>query len=121
MVPVQYWHLDTFPLTNNGKIDRQALPDIPVNNFTGHEEPVNEMEEQLVEIWCSLLQLNKEQVGRHTHFFEAGGHSLKASVLINRIRQTFNADLTIKDIFSAPTIRQLAACIQQKATIEVII
>ena len=77
MIPAAFVFLDVFPLTPNGKIDRNALPppdqskrDSGVDFVT----PRTLIEETLAEIWSEVLKV--ERVGIHDNFFDLGGHSL---------------------------------------------
>ncbi|WP_139837541.1 non-ribosomal peptide synthetase, partial [Xenorhabdus beddingii] len=76
MLPSAFVTLEAFPLTPNGKLDRQALPapDAFALITRGYEAPLGETETALARIWQDLLGLDR--VGRHDHFFELGGHSL---------------------------------------------
>ncbi len=83
MVPGAFVHLDAFPLTPNGKLDRQALP-VPGEKAVARQvyaTPRGEIETALAEIWCELLGV--ERVSRHDNFFALGGHSLLAMRMIN--------------------------------------
>ncbi|WP_259740912.1 condensation domain-containing protein, partial [Pseudomonas poae] len=108
MVPAAYVRLDNLPLTNNGKVDRKALPapDQDALLSRGYEAPQGEVETVLAQIWADVLKV--EQVGRHDNFFELGGHSLLAVNLIERMRQ---ADLSadVRVLFRQPTLAALAA------------
>ncbi|MBM9488983.1 amino acid adenylation domain-containing protein [Pseudomonas sp. ICBG1301] len=110
MVPAAYVRLDHLPLTNNGKVDRKALPapDQEALLSRGYEAPQGEVETVLAQIWADVLKI--EQVGRHDNFFELGGHSLMAVNLIERMRR---ADLSadVRVLFSQPTLAALAAAV----------
>ncbi|MEH2138509.1 non-ribosomal peptide synthetase [Nostoc sp.] len=110
MVPKAYVVLESIPLTANGKVNRRALPrpDIVIDRYD-YVAPRSQVEELLGEIWAKILL--KEQIGVHDNFFELGGHSLLATQLISRIRDTFQIDVTVRNLFEAPTIEQLAKCI----------
>ncbi|WP_198691497.1 non-ribosomal peptide synthetase, partial [Xenorhabdus lircayensis] len=86
MIPGAFVTLGAFPLTPNGKLDRQALPapDQAAVVARDYEAPVGKVETALAEIWQALLGL--EKVGRYDHFFELGGHSLMVVSLIERLR-----------------------------------
>ncbi|HEV2987465.1 MAG TPA: thioesterase domain-containing protein, partial [Candidatus Angelobacter sp.] len=71
-----------------------------------YEAPQGEVEQSLAGIWQELLKL--ERVGRHDHFFELGGHSLLAVQLLVRVRQTFGASITLRDLFTYPTLSGLS-------------
>ncbi|WP_341529459.1 amino acid adenylation domain-containing protein [Nostoc sp. UHCC 0302] len=110
MIPTAYVVLESIPLTPNGKVDCRALPR-PKVTFDRYDyvAPRSQLEELLAEIWAKVLV--KEQVGVHDNFFELGGHSLLATQLISRIRDTFQIDVTVRNLFEAPTVEQLAKCI----------
>ncbi|GFM80231.1 hypothetical protein PSCICN_09230 [Pseudomonas cichorii] len=110
MVPAAYVHLDSLPLTNNGKLDRKALPapDQQALISRGYEAPQGETETTLAQIWAEVLQV--ERVGRFDHFFELGGHSLLAVKLIEKMRQQgLSADVRV--LFGQPTLMALAAAV----------
>jgi acyl carrier protein len=79
-----------------------SRPEISVE----YAEPTNELEQAICEIWQQLLGL--ERVGIYDDFFELGGHSLLATQLASRLRQAFQADLSLADLFEAPTVAGLA-------------
>ncbi|MBD3919136.1 amino acid adenylation domain-containing protein [Paenibacillus sp. PR3] len=115
MVPSVFMVLDRLPLNANGKIDRKALPE-PDKDFAMEDSyvaPSHPIEEQLVQIWQSVLE--KERIGIHDHFFELGGHSLKAMVLISRIHKEFGIEIPVQEVFQQPTIEALARYIQEAA------
>jgi polyketide synthase PksJ len=70
-----------------------------------YEEPKNEPEKIVVEIWQDLLGI--EMVGVHDNFFELGGHSLIATKLISRLREIFRIDIPLPTLFDRPTIREV--------------
>ncbi|MDC9592434.1 non-ribosomal peptide synthetase [Xenorhabdus sp. IM139775] len=109
MLPSAFVTLDAFPLTPNGKLDRQALPapDQSAIATRGYEAPVGHTEEALAKIWQTLLKI--EKVGRHDHFFELGGHSLLAVQLTARVRQKLALELTLPQLFAHPVLTDLAA------------
>lgn len=113
MIPSAYLFLDSFPLTPNGKINRNALPKIDALTFNSEENyvaPGTEVEAKLVKIWTKIL--GKEQLGIHDNFFELGGHSLLATQLVSRIRDTFKIELSVRNLFESPTVAGLAMQIE---------
>jgi amino acid adenylation domain-containing protein/non-ribosomal peptide synthase protein (TIGR01720 family) len=114
MVPTAFVPLAAFPLTPNGKLDRQALL-APERTHPAADEgfvaPRTPIEELLAQIWGVVLRI--EQVGRNDHFFALGGHSLLATQLLSRVRATFQVDLSLRDLFEAPVLADLAARIAQ--------
>uniref|UniRef100_UPI00387EB368 non-ribosomal peptide synthetase n=1 Tax=Xenorhabdus szentirmaii TaxID=290112 RepID=UPI00387EB368 len=124
MLPSAFVMLESFPLTPNGKLDRQALPapDASAVVSRHYEAPAGETEIALVRIWQDLLGL--ERVGRHDHFFELGGHSLLAVQLASRIRQVLAKELSLQQLFDHPLLANLAhaltdASVTSQATIPV--
>lgn len=109
MVPSAFVMLPSFPITSNGKLDRKALPapDRSAMVTRSYEPPQGEMEHSLAQIWQPLLGV--EKVGRHDNFFKAGGHSLLAVQMLSRIRETLKIEISLRDIFSKPTIAELAS------------
>jgi len=109
MVPGSLIRVETIPLTPNGKVDPQGLPD-PESDATetGREcvEPRDEMERVLCRIWAETLKL--ERVGIDDDFFTIGGHSLLAAKLFSRLDEQFGRSLPLSVLFSAPTVRALA-------------
>jgi amino acid adenylation domain-containing protein len=115
MVPAAYLRLDRFPLTQNGKLDRRALP-APGATVAAEESyapPEGPVEAALAAIWAELLQIDR--VGRHDNFFEHGGHSLMAVQMVSRIRDRCGRDVPVRRIFEAPTIAGLAADLDRAA------
>ncbi|MFJ2387383.1 amino acid adenylation domain-containing protein [Pseudomonas koreensis] len=108
MVPAVFMHLDTLPLSPNGKLDRKALPapDQATLTTREYEAPVGDVEILLARLWAELL--NVERVGRHDHFFELGGHSLLAVSLIGRLRQE-GMEADVRSLFEHPTLAGYAA------------
>ncbi len=114
MVPAAFVVMDAFPLSPNGKVDRKALPDPEQADMVGEEYvvPRTPEEELLASIWADLLNL--ERVGVTSDFFDLGGHSLLATQLVSRVRDAFEIDLPLKEVFEASTIRQLAEVIERE-------
>jgi acyl-coenzyme A synthetase/AMP-(fatty) acid ligase len=87
MIPAGWVILDKFPITKNGKIDRKKLP-VPVkNNNENLIIPRNPIEQKLWDIWSQIL--GHEDFGVRENFFEVGGHSLLAMILISKFNTTF--------------------------------
>ena len=113
MLPNAFVILESLPLTDNGKINRRALPapDLQRELTEKYIAPRTPVEEILVQIWGQVL--NIEQVGINDDFFELGGHSLLATQLVSRIRNTFQVELPLRELFNAATVAELANCIEQ--------
>ncbi|KAF9273424.1 hypothetical protein BGZ68_001525, partial [Mortierella alpina] len=110
MIPSAFVRLDAFPLTNNGKIDRRALPNPDNDSFvtSDYVPPEGELEVALAAIWSELLKV--EKVGRHDNFFMLGGHSLLAVRLMNRV-SSIGVHMPLSILFSCPTLIALAKAV----------
>ncbi|HKQ04410.1 MAG TPA: phosphopantetheine-binding protein, partial [Blastocatellia bacterium] len=71
-----------------------------------YEVPVGESETALAKIWADMLKV--ERVGRYDNFFELGGHSLLATRVVNRIRTTLGVEFSVRILFEAPTLSEMA-------------
>ncbi|MCP5053662.1 MAG: amino acid adenylation domain-containing protein, partial [bacterium] len=111
MVPSYFISLAKIPLTPNGKVNRRALPAPETGVEGGYSPPVNETEKQLVKIWAAVLKTPGDRIGIDANFFQLGGHSLRAFIMISRIQKELNAAVSLTEIFKHPTIRQLAPVI----------
>jgi acyl carrier protein len=106
MVPGSYVKLESLPLTENGKLDRRALPDPELKKET-YEEPENEVEEKIRAIFAGVLGLAEEEISVRADFFRLGGDSIRSIQLVNRVQRQLQLSITIKDIFACRTIRNL--------------
>jgi len=105
MVPSHFTVLDKLPLTPNGKIDRKALPAPELNFSEAYEAPRNDIEQQLAQIWSSLLKLTNISI--HDNFFSLGGDSILSIQIVARARQA-GLHFTPRDLFEHQTIAELA-------------
>ncbi len=118
MVPSVFIEVKSFPLTPNGKIDYDALPDPSKADRqikTEFVAPSTEQETILAEVWQELL--NTEKVGVNDNFFEMGGDSILAIQMIARVRQ-HGLQITPVQLFKHQTIAELAAVISSAPIIE---
>jgi len=106
MIPSYFIFLEKIPLTPNGKVNRQALPDYngyrPELRAT-YVAPTNETEQKVAEIWREVLLLDK--VGINDNFFELGGNSMKVLQLNSRLKQEMEKEIPIAVMFRFVTIR----------------
>ncbi|MCZ8518252.1 MULTISPECIES: non-ribosomal peptide synthetase [Paenibacillus] len=111
MIPSYFVQLERLPLTPNGKVDRKALPAPEGSMRTSAEyaAPSTPLEAQLVRIWEEVLGLAR--VGVKDHFFEIGGHSLRATTLISRLHKELHVNVPLREVFRFPTVEQLAEVI----------
>jgi acyl carrier protein len=113
MVPWFFVQMDRFPLTPNGKIHRKALPDPDTMSEVEYAAPSSKTEHQLVDIWAGVLSVNKETLGIDNRFFDLGGNSLKAIMIIAKIHKTFDVKIALADIFNIQTIRGISQLIEK--------
>ncbi|MEB2302389.1 amino acid adenylation domain-containing protein [Lysinibacillus xylanilyticus] len=113
MVPAHIIFLDNLPITTNGKVDRKRLLelDLPSEPLTWLE-PATEFENQLYSVWCAVL--NREDFGREDDFFELGGDSLKTVYLLGEIREHFQVESSISEIYEYSTIESYAKLLESK-------
>ena len=108
MVPNVIVSLNALPRTENGKLDRRALPaPKAAENFV---PPKTSLEQKLALIWAAVLGV--ERVGLSDNFFELGGHSLVALRLVNRLREVLGEHLSLVLVFEAPTVGAMALSLQ---------
>ncbi|MFT9818492.1 amino acid adenylation domain-containing protein [Lysinibacillus sp. NPDC056185] len=113
MIPSFIIEVAEMPLNSNGKINRKALPDPNKedqisNNYVA---PRNKMEENLVEIWSEILGVKR--IGINDNFFDLGGHSLNATILVGRIHKLLDVKIPIKELFKAKNIKELTKYISK--------
>ena len=111
MVPSAMMVLEAFPLTPNGKIDRKRLPQFDLTGVSSDAvTPLSTpTEELLAGLYAQVLKL--QTVGGNSHFFALGGHSLTATQLISRVRDTFAVEVPLRQLFEFPTLSGFAAVI----------
>ncbi len=104
MIPTAYVSLPAIPVSPTGKVDRRALP-APKNAGIAAEylAPATPMEERLCRIWSEVLGVAR--VGTADSFFDLGGNSLQAGRALARVRQETGAELGLRAMFVAPTVR----------------
>ncbi|MCP4137937.1 MAG: amino acid adenylation domain-containing protein, partial [bacterium] len=109
MVPARFMMIESLPITANGKLDRKELQKSSIDLQqvqSTHVPPSTETEKQLTAIWKELFK--DREIGIRDDFFEQGGHSLKAAVLVTMIHKEMNADIPMVEIFNLNTIEEQA-------------
>lgn len=109
MMPSAYIALPKLPVTNNGKIDRKALPvpEVAIEPTKEYVAPSTDTEQKLLELWEEMLE--RSGISVTEDFFAAGGDSLIAARLVLRIRKAFEQEIPLTSIFENSTITSLAA------------
>ena len=112
MIPDRYVFLPVLPRTANGKIDQNKLDDQPLSlTRNSPENPCSAMEGKLLRVWQATLR--NSSPGTNDNFFEIGGNSMLAIELLAKINRDFPVNIGIEALFQYPTIKELAAFLQQ--------
>lgn len=113
-IPKLVMLMECLPLTESGKIDRNALPkvgDEQINELFRYVAPSSDLEERVQSIWQSVLK--QPSISVEANFFSLGGHSLQATQIVNRITKEFQISLPMQSIFQNPTIVYMAAKVHE--------
>jgi acyl carrier protein len=108
MMPSSFIVLDKFPLTTNGKVDRNALPETCISRDYSHnyKAPQTSDEQLISEIWSQSLKV--EKIGLMDSFFELGGHSLSAVQVIVSLQNAFKIEIPLKSLYEYPVLGSFA-------------
>ncbi|MFP5286705.1 MAG: amino acid adenylation domain-containing protein, partial [Thermoanaerobaculia bacterium] len=108
LIPAAFVPVSALPLNTAGKVDRRALPSPEAPGAAGGAL-LTPTEERLAALWAEVLGI--ERIGPEDSFFALGGHSLLAVRVLSRLRQLLGADLPLRTLFAAPTVRALARAV----------
>ncbi|WP_248752882.1 amino acid adenylation domain-containing protein [Pseudomonas sp. MWU15-20650] len=117
MQPDAWSELPSMPSSSSGKVDRKALRAIPIT-FSQALTPCtaqSPLQAQLMALWGELLALPARELSIDESFFNLGGHSILLSTLLLRLREQFGRSPCLSHFFEAPTIRTLAALMEDGA------
>jgi len=111
MIPTYYRNLERLPITTTGEVDRKELQRRARRYLQKRIKitPVNTTEKKLLDIWEKYLKFSG--ISTDDNFFEIGGDSLKAMQIVSAIYKEIGGEITLRDIFSAPTIKELSELI----------
>ncbi|MDR3222397.1 MAG: amino acid adenylation domain-containing protein, partial [Methanobrevibacter sp.] len=112
MVPSIIQQIDRMPLNTSGKVDKNKLPDIDINKNKQIIKPSTLLEENLLDIFSSILNIKGEKISIDDNFFYLGGDSIEAIMLVNSIAKQLNGQVSVKDIFEGKTIRNISKKIE---------
>ncbi|BBH13306.1 non-ribosomal peptide synthetase [Chromobacterium haemolyticum] len=104
MVPAAVVPLERLPLTPNGKVDKQALP-APDFDDADAGEARNWLEKTLAKLYVEVLGVSRAGLGQG--FFDLGGDSISAILLVSRAR-AHGLQFSPQDVFDHPSIERLA-------------
>jgi thioesterase domain-containing protein/acyl carrier protein len=112
MVPAVFARIEGLPISPNGKLDLKLLPPMAeAQLLAGRVEKASAspIEKKLLTMVRELL--GNDAVGAEDSFFLAGGHSLLGMQLLILVRDAFGVDLTLRQLFEAPTVERLSVVI----------
>jgi aryl carrier-like protein len=113
MIPSIFIRLRSLPVSSSGKLDLKMLSqqsNIEILDKVVTVQPSTPIEEKLLVMVRDLL--DNQTIGISDNFFLAGGHSLLGMQLVMRLRKTFDVDLTLPQLFKAPTVKRLAVVLE---------
>ncbi|GGP88113.1 hypothetical protein GCM10010185_71980 [Saccharothrix coeruleofusca] len=119
MVPSAVVVLDRMPLTNNGKLDKRALP-APTDDALAKADytaPSGAAQERVAALFADLLGV--PDVGAHDSFFDLGGNSILAVRLTSLVEEEFDLDFTVRQVFEHATVARLAEAVEAAIRAEV--
>ncbi len=111
MVPTVWVALDEMPLNTAGKVDRRALPE-PEFEAVEYMAPATAAEESVAAVFADLLGV--ERVSVTASFFDLGGNSLAAMRLVARVADVLGVQVSVRDVFDAPSVRELVAAVADR-------
>lgn len=114
MVPSMFVWLEQLPLTEHGKVDRNALPE-PTEDRRSGRAPDTDVETATAAVVCELLGI--EEVGMDQNFFLLGGHSMLGAQLIVRMNEMFGAEISLKWLFDHPTPGEIAVEVERQGVV----
>lgn len=123
MMPKAFIYLDKIPLTINGKVDKKSLASIYETSSKNKDKKVtdngemSELEILLRDKFCELLNLSGDEIDLDSDFFAMGGNSLIAMKLLSQLRETFDVDISLTDLFMTSTIREMKELLEERNAI----
>ena len=112
MIPNSIFEVEKIPVTPNGKTDKKALENLLPEYTEEGELPTTKTEKEVTALWEDVLNIEVRDI--NTSFFILGGHSLRALKLLGKIEQKLHKKVSLKEFFTAPTIKALACKIEEK-------
>jgi hypothetical protein len=106
LLPARLVELTELPRNRNGKVDRAALRDLPLDAAGGYVPPATDIERTLAGIWSEVL--GQDRIGREDNLFERGADSLSVAAAGRRVTAALGVRLGTREVFERPTVRELA-------------
>ncbi|MHB9148348.1 MAG: amino acid adenylation domain-containing protein, partial [Candidatus Amoebophilus sp.] len=124
MVPEYFVPLEKLPLTSNGKLDRNKLPEMELIGLIDKKNyvaPQTDFEKKLCKIWADTLGVSIDQVGIQDDFFKLGGNSILAIKLVSKVNKELNNNIHVATIFKHSTVSKLVHYLQYNEAEEIVI
>lgn len=112
MIPAYFIPVETIPVTASGKVNHRLLPAPVPREDCRYVQPSGPVEERLAEIWGNILGLDKTVISADSDFFQLGGHSLNATILLAKLQKTFRIDIKISHLFQYKTLSGMSGFIK---------
>ncbi|XP_050415332.1 uncharacterized protein LOC126829469 isoform X1 [Patella vulgata] len=116
MIPSYFIFLDQIPIVEaTGKINTKALPSLDKHRDANGDpdgKPTTTTEITLADIWSKILKIGDVDI--QESFFDSGGHSLLAAQLLNKVREVFEVDVSVSELFAFPTVYSFSRLIENK-------
>lgn len=108
MIPFGFIRLDTLPLTVNGKLDKNKLKKISIDDIPRKlfNPPVTDVQKKLSDIWGNVLSV--PEISIDENFFDIGGNSINAVKVIAQINNLFTTKYPLDMLFHVNTIKEIS-------------
>ena len=116
MVPSAFCFLDKMPLNLSGKVDVNALKELKSLSKTQFVAPKTEHEKTVAAIWCDVLSV--KEVSLHDSYFTLGGSSMNAVLLVRKMREQFDINIGIHDVYMHSRLNQLSDWVKNQPSIK---
>jgi fengycin family lipopeptide synthetase D len=116
MLPASIVPLEQIPRNASGKIDMESLPQPEIKSASdgiNRTLPRDDTERIQQELWSAVLGIEKTRIGIDDNFFQLGGHSLKATILLAQMQKRHRVELGLPELFRSPTIRTQAQALKE--------
>lgn len=114
MVPKEIIYFLYFPLTENGKVDRKRIRQLleSKKQNSNKNTKYQGMEVDIAEIWKKIFSIGC--IGREESFFEIGGDSLLATQFVDQIKQNYDVEISLREIFDNPELNNISKIIENR-------
>jgi iturin family lipopeptide synthetase B len=115
MIPDRFMSVEQLPLTANGKLDRVAVDQLAKAKSKPAPARPSVLNAQLAMLWRRALDIESGPLDQDADFFDSGGHSIAAALLLKEIEDQLDVSLSYRDLIRNPTLRSLDLRIKKRA------